>query len=80
MKKSPPQGKPKGSVLGGFATEYAILRAVRTEEAKAIRRIFGDRGHCRFANRYYLPATDGCANTITGVQKDNLLMVEYDAD
>jgi hypothetical protein len=35
-------------------------------------------GHCHFADRNYYPATDGCSNTITGVQKDNLLITEYE--
>ncbi len=59
----------------------AILRGVRTDHAKAVRRLYGDRGgRCRFSDRYYLPATDGCSNTITGIQKDNLLFVEYIVD
>ena len=59
----------------------AVLRGVRTEHARAVRRIYGDRGgYCHFSDRNYLPATDGCSNTITGVQKDNLLLVEYDTD
>ena len=57
----------------------AVLRGVRTEHARAVRRIYGDRGgYCRFSDRNYLPASDGCSNTITGVQKDNLLIVEYE--
>ena len=71
MKKSP--------VL--VAVSSAVLRGVRTEHARAVRRIYGDRGgHCHFADRNYYPATDGCSNTITGVQKDNLLITEYDTD
>lgn len=59
----------------------SILRAVRTAHAKVVRRIYGDRGgHCRFSDRYLLPATDGCSNTITGIQKDNLLLIEYAFD
>lgn len=78
-----PAGSPSGSksslpaVFGGAS----ILRAVRTAHAKAVRRIYGDRGgHCRFSDRILLPATDGCSNTITGIQKDNLLLVEYALD
>lgn len=57
----------------------SVLRGVRTEHARAVRRIYGDRGgYCRFSDRNYLPASDGCSNTITGVQKDNLLIVEYE--
>ena len=56
-----------------------MLRGVRTEHARAVRRTYGDRGgHCHFADRNYYPATDGCSNTITGVQKDNLLITEYE--
>ena len=56
-----------------------MLRGVRTEHARAMRRIYGDRGgQCRFSDRNYLPATDGCSNTITGIQKDNLLLIEYE--
>ncbi len=59
----------------------SILRAVRTAHAKAVRRVYGDRGgHCRFSDRFLLPATDGCSNTITGIQKDNLLLIEYAFD
>lgn len=59
----------------------AVLRGVRTEHARAVRRIYGDRGgYCHFSDRNYFPATDGCSNTITGVQKDNLLLIEYDTD
>jgi hypothetical protein len=82
-KVSVPAGSPSGSksslpaVFGGAS----ILRAVRTTHAKAVRRIYGDRGgHCRFSDRFLLPATDGCSNTITGIQKDNLLLVEYALD
>lgn len=78
-----PAGSPSGyklpfpAVFGGAS----ILRAVRTAHAKAVRRIYGDRGgHCRFSDRFLLPATDGCSNTITGIQKDNLLLVEYALD
>ena len=59
----------------------AVLRGVRTEHARAVRRIYGDvGGHCHFHDRNYFPAADGCSNTITGVQKDYLLLVEYDID
>ena len=69
----------KSSVL--VAVSSAVLRGVRTEHARAVRRIYGDRGgYCHFSDRNYYPATDGCSNTITGVQKDNLLLVEYDTD
>ena len=67
----------KSSVLE--AVSNAVLRGVRTEHARAVRRIYGDRGgYCHFSDRNYYPATDGCSNTITGVQKDNLLIIEYE--
>lgn len=69
----------KSSVL--VAVSSAVLRGVRTEHARSVRRIYGDRGgYCHFSDRNYYPATDGCSNTITGVQKDNLLLIEYDTD
>lgn len=69
----------KSSVL--VAVSSAVLRGVRTKHARAVRRIYGDRGgYCHFSDRNYYPATDGCSNTITGVQKDNLLLIEYDTD
>ena len=69
MKKSP----------GLAEVSSAVLRGVRTEHARAVRRIYGDKGgHCRFSDRNYLPATDGCSNIITGVQKDNMLLIEYE--
>ena len=69
----------KSSVL--VAVSSAVLRGVRTEHARAVRCIYGDRGgYCHFSDRNYYPATDGCSNTITGVQKDNLLLIEYDTD
>ena len=69
MKKSP-----------RFVVESSfVLRGVRTEHARAVRRIYGDRGgYCHFSDSNYIPATDGCSNTITGVQKDNLLLIEYE--
>ena len=64
---------------GLAAVSSAVLRGVRTEHARAVRRIYGDRGgYCHFSDRNYFPATDGCSNTITGVQKDNLLLIEYE--
>lgn len=90
MKRSLPPALKPSSVLDGFPIEApatvpaafpagcrcAVLRPVRTDHARAVRRIHGDRGYCRFSDRYYLPSTSGCSNTITGVQKDNLLWIE----
>ena len=56
-----------------------ILRKARTDEAKRIRRIYGDNsGKCKFADRYYYPADDGCSNALTSVLKDNYVMIEYE--
>lgn len=61
-------------------SRYAILQPVRTEHARLVRRIHGDRGgHCRFSDRQWLPSPAPWSNTITSVLKDNLLLVEYDA-
>ena len=66
MKKSQPS-VPKVSVPAGSPSGYklpfpavfgvaSILRAVRTAHAKAVRRIYGDRGgHCRFSDRFFSP-------------------------
>lgn len=59
--------------------KFRILRPCRTEKAKAIRRKYGDRGgYCKFKDKMFLPAEDGNSNTITSIQKDNLLHCEYD--
>ena len=56
-----------------------ILRGERTEEMKAVRRMYGDvGGHCHFAARQWLPSPHPYANALTGVQKDNMLLLEYD--
>ena len=58
-----------------------ILRGERTEEMKAVRRMYGDvGGHCHFAARQWLPSPHPYANALTGVQKDNMLLLEYDLD
>lgn len=63
-----------------WCVKVAILRAERTEEMKAVRHIYGDvGGHCHFAARQWLPSPNHYSNTLTGVQKDNMLLVEYDA-
>ena len=55
------------------------MRGERTEEMKAVRRIYGDvGGHCHFAGRQWLPSPHPHANALTGVQKDNLVIVEYE--
>ena len=56
-------------------TDAAILRGYRTEHAKAVRRKYGDNsGKCKFSDRYFMPATDGCSNALTSVLKDNLVI------
>ena len=54
-----------------------ILRSQRTEEGKRLRK--ENNGKETFAERVLTPRTDGCSNTLTGVEKDNLLM-ETDDD
>jgi DNA (cytosine-5)-methyltransferase 1 len=49
--------------------EPKILRSVRTEKAKELRR----KGIERFADRKLVPAEEPISNTISTVQKDNLL-------
>lgn len=52
--------------------EPQILRKFRTEEQKERRRIMKDKG-IKFSEANKAPAKDGCSNTLTSVQKDNLL-------
>lgn len=56
----------------------AILRTVRTEYGKRIRKSYekGELNISRWDFLVYEPRTDGISNTLTGVQKDNLLLVE----
>ena len=57
--------------------KVGVLRMERTEHAKAVRRQYGDNsGMCRFHDKLLRPVFDGCANTITGVAKDNILYIE----
>ena len=56
----------------------SILRGARTDEAKAIRRQYGDnKGRCHFADRFYFPFRGGYCFALTSVLKDNLIHVEY---
>lgn len=50
--------------------EFSILTPVRTVIAKYLRRL----GIENFKNRELQPREDGISNTLTGVQKDNLLL------
>lgn len=56
----------------------AILRTVRTEYGKRIRKSYekGELDISRWDFLVYEPRPDGISNTLTGVQKDNLLLVE----
>ena len=59
--------------------EPQILRKFRTEEQKERRRIMKDKG-IKFSEASKAPAKDGCSNTLTSVQKDNLLAEPFNAD
>ena len=48
-------------------------------EAKAKRRIYGDRGgHLHFSEHKLAPRPDGISNAVTTFDKDNYLMIEYE--
>lgn len=57
--------------------EQSILRMVRTEEGKRLRKQYENHEIRHGYNEYREaePRTDGCSNTITTVQKDNLVLV-----
>lgn len=50
----------------------AVLCPMRTVEGRELRR----QGIEVFRNRFLTPRTDGMSNTITSVQKDNLIMIK----
>ena len=54
--------------------EAKAIRFVRSEEMKARRRIMGYVG-VKFRGRVADVRDDGCSNTLTGVVKDNLILV-----
>ena len=61
--------------------KVSILRGERTEAMKAIRRKYGDRGgYCHFQGRQWLPSPNPYSNALTSFDKDNYLLLEYDAD
>lgn len=60
---------PTGGLSEPKIMEPAILTPKRTDMAKELRR----QGIEVFANRELVPREDGCSNTVTTVQKDNLL-------
>ena len=53
--------------------KQAIITHYRTEEAKAYRKIHGDRGGCRYQDKYHCPSPYPWSNCISTVTKDNLL-------
>ena len=56
----------------------SILRRYRTDHAKLYRRTHPDRGGGQRINDcYWAMATDYCSNTISTVQKDNMLCLEF---
>lgn len=57
------------TLLDHRGMEPAILTPIRTEEQRQLRK----QGIDTFGGRQMLPRTDGMSNTITTVQKDNLL-------
>lgn len=58
--------------------QMAILRRVRTEELKAKRRRYGDRGgQCHFRDHRFEHRTDGVSNAVTTFDKDNYVLIEY---
>lgn len=56
----------------------AIITHYRTEEAKAYRKIHGDRGGCRYQDKYHRPSPYPWSNCISTVTKDNLLWQQYE--
>lgn len=73
-----PEGLSRHSPPFSVGLLSSVLSAPLTQKPCAVSMEIG--GHCRFSDRFLLPATDGCSNTITGIQKDNLLLVEYALD
>ena len=57
--------------------DRSILVHHRTEEAKAFRREHGDRGGCKYSEKYYRPSPYPWSNSITTVTKDNLLCYTF---
>ena len=59
--------------------KMSILRRVRTEELKSIRRLFGDRGgRCHFRDHALHPREDGLSNSVTTFDKDNYVLIAYE--
>lgn len=55
----------------------SILVHYRTDEAKAFRREHGDRGGCKYGDKYHRPSPWPWSNSITTVTKDNLLCLTF---
>lgn len=64
---------PMGGLSEPKIVECAVLTPIRTEEQRELRR----KGIDTFRGRQMVPRTDDVANTITTVQKDNLLKETY---
>lgn len=59
--------------------KMSILRRVRTEELKAIRRKFGDTGgRCHFRDHALRSREDGCSNALSTFDKDNYVLITYE--
>lgn len=63
-----------GGQIPMIVEEPQVLRMERTEEEKQRRRIEGDAGAKFSAAKEWKPRQDGVSNTITTLQKDNLLV------
>lgn len=59
----------EGAILRYEGVEPQVLTPLRTEEGRQLRK----QGIEKFSNRALYPREDGVSNTITSVQKDNLL-------
>ena len=60
--------------------KQAIITHYRTEEAKAYRKIHGDRGGCRYQDKHHRPSPYPWSNCISTVTKDNLLWQQYEQE
>ena len=81
--EEPQETAPDGEVLQHVAGNgiqvaavgHYCLRWERTEEQKQIRRLLGDNGGVRFQGKRPALREDGCSNTISTIEKDNLIFV-----
>lgn len=56
-----------------------MLKNRRTDEGKAVHRLYGDNSVCvALQIDSFSPSSVCWSNTVTGVDKDNLMLVEYD--